>query len=241
MKTNLFYLSRALGLGLCLLPISAHAQFLARFDIGAATTPLQPGFVGLAVPNGAPSPSLVSVDHGIALQLTSSTGSFLSRTRGALGGTFSDLYRDFAAPSAEGATLTTYLWGLTLNTVYDVTFQAYDSALPAGGNRDLWTDITPGGSGLSSFITYGGADPSASLFGSAITISAIAKPITLPGGGNATGLVFTSVGVGGTGGDLLQRFNGLQIAASSAPEPGTSALLVLGGGLLVARGKRGRR
>jgi hypothetical protein len=241
MKMNLSYLSRALGLGLCLLPMSAHAQFLKRFDIGAASTPVQAGYVGLTVTNGSPSPSLIAADNEVAIQLTSSTGSFLSRTRGALGGTFSDLYRDFAAPSAEGATLTTYLWGLTLNTVYDVTFHAYDSALPSGGNRDLWTDATPGGSGHSSFITYGGADPSASLFGSAITISAIAKPITIPGGGSATGLVFTSVGVGGAGGDLLQRFNGLQIVASSAPEPGSMALLALGGGLLVARGKRGRR
>jgi hypothetical protein len=61
--------------------------------------------------------------------------------------TYSDVYRDFVTGNALGIQLS----GLVANSVYAVTFYAYDNN---GSRTQTFTDVTPGGTGFTGTATY---------------------------------------------------------------------------------------
>jgi hypothetical protein len=208
-----------------------RAASIAAFDINGGVSslgPTQVGFVGLPVLNNSLSPSTIAVDSSsgspVQLQLTSSTGYFLTRNRPALSGVYSDLFRDFVNPGAYGESLSIYLSGLTLGATYDLTFFAYDSAVGSSTLIDRFTDITPGGTGNTGSVTLTGADPSDSLANSSVTLRAVAGSILLPGGGTGVGLIFNEIQVSG-GTEDAARLNGVIVA--SVPETLGNGVIIL--------------
>jgi hypothetical protein len=152
---------------------AASAAIVGSFDTGDTTaSSVQSSFTAIGAAGATPAAYAgpqSATSGSITLRLTAgttlaaattkdgsgnfnSTAQLVARNRNvpaADSGTFtySDVYRDFVTGNALGIQLS----GLVANSVYAVTFYAYDNN---GSRTQTFTDVTPGGTGFTGTATY---------------------------------------------------------------------------------------
>ena len=203
------------------LPSRSYAAPLLAVDFGLATTPVQPGFNGMA---GAPVEPLSTAPFAPYTVTLQGEGYYTAGfNAGNVDPSVAALYENYYYHNSttNGVGITLSIAGITPNTDYDVTLWTYDEDNIFSLTPTTWgpTASTTGTSGsITNFATPYPTD----LSFNQITIRVQSTTSTLDIFGTTTG------GQGGT------RLNGFELNA--VPEPCTAMLS--GIGVVIAMGRR---